>query len=479
MRRIGAAALLLVFAASTTAPAFAASAAPATALPAALSDADIARLIHFRVDRQHRAASVVIGVLRPSGASLVAYGLAGRRARKTGGDTIFEIASLTKIFTDLLLADAAVRGEARLDDPLSAYVPPGVKVPGFQDRAITLTDLATHTSALPLRPNNLNAAPDTPNKYASYTVEQLYAGLPDYSLNRPPGSKFEYSNLGVALLGQGLALHAHTTYAGLLHARITAPLGLRDTRLGDDPAARPRRAQGHDSDLKLVDPTDDGALNPAGGLRSTANDLLKFLALFVQHGGPGEAGEGGDLAKAARLMFTVDRPGDDAATRMALGWRRSKTGEATYYWSNGSGDGSRTFMGFNPARHIAVVALADAASGEGLDDIARRVLDPAQAVNLKIPAVHHEVQLPSKALDRLLGTYRYAPGDEFTVTRGITGLLLGAGPGQLIIYPEAPGRFFAKVADIQIDFDLSADGGPPKALVLHQDSETFTYKRIP
>jgi D-alanyl-D-alanine-carboxypeptidase/D-alanyl-D-alanine-endopeptidase len=477
MRRIAVVAGFLALAAVT--PARAAPAAPDATRPANLRDADIARLIRFRVDQQHRATSVVVGVLRRSGASIVAYGPTGR-ARKTGGDTVFEIASLSKIFTDLLLADAVVRGDARLDDPLSAYVPPGVKVPGFQDRAITLTDLATHTSALPLRPNNLNAAPDTPNKYASYTIGQLYGGLPDYRLTRPPGSKFEYSNLGVALLGQGLALHAHTTYASLLSARITGPLGLKDTRLGDDPAAGPRRAQGHDSDLKPVGSTDDGALNPAGGLRATANDLLKFLALFARDSGPGaRADADGDLAKAARLMLTVDRPGDDPATRMALGWRRSKTGEATYYWSNGSGDGSRTFMGFNPARHIAVVALADAASGEGLDDIARRVLDPAQAVNLKIPAVHHEVQLPPQALDRLLGTYRYAPGDEFTLTRGITGLLLGAGPGQLVIYPEAPGRFFAKVADLQIDFDLPADGAPPLTLVLHQDGETFTYKRVP
>ncbi len=449
--------------------------APGDTLPAQLSDADIARLIRFRADEQHRATSAVVGVLRPSGASIIAYGPAGAGARKAGGDTLFEIASLTKIFTGLMLADAVVRGEARLDDPLSDYVPAGVKVPAFEGHAITLTDLATHTADLPLRPNNLNAAPDAPNKYAGYSLQALYAGLPDYRLTRRPGSQFEYSNLGVSLLGQGLALRARTSYADLLRTRITGPLGLKDTHLGDDPAAQRRRAQGHDADLKPVGPTDDGALDPAGGLRSTANDLLKFLALFARDG----QGAPDDLAKAARLMLTIDRPGDDPATRMALSWRRAKTGAVTYYWSNGSGDGSRTFMGFDPERHIAVVALADAASGEGLDDIARRILDPTQPVSLKIPAIHHEIQLPAAAFDRLAGTYEYAPGDRISLAHAATGLLVTIGAGQLIVYPEAPDRFFAKVADVQFDFSLPPDGGSPTSFVLHQDGQSFTYKRIP
>jgi hypothetical protein len=259
-----------------------------------------------------------------------------------------------------------------------------------------------------------------------------------------------------------------------LAARITGPLGLKDTRFGDDPAVRRRRAQGHDAALRPVGPTDDGALDPAGGLRSTADDLLKFLSLFARDG----QGAPADLAKAARLMLTVDRPGDDGATRMALSWRRSKSGAATYYWSNGSGDGSRTFMGFNPASHVAVVALADAAGGEGLDDIARRVLDPAQPVNLKIPIVHHEIALPEAALDRVLGTYEFAPDDKISVARATTGLLISAGPSQLIIYPEAPDRFFARVADLQFDFTLPPGGGPPTALVLHQDGQAFTYRRV-
>jgi serine-type D-Ala-D-Ala carboxypeptidase/endopeptidase len=437
-----------------------------------VSDEEIARMIRFRIEKQRRATGIVVGVLRPSGRSLVAYGATDLKgSRQVGGDTIFEIASLTKIFTALLLADAAVRGEAAIDDPLSAYVPPGVTVPAYEGRPITLADLATHGSGLPLRPNNLQAKPDEPNKYAGYSLDQLYAGLPDYRLTRPPGSKFEYSNVAFGFLGQSLALRRRTSYADLLRTRISAPLGMADTRLDLDPATRPRLVQGHDIDLKPVETSDDGALGPAGGLRSTANDLLRLLGVFLDEGSDG-------LAPAARLMLTVDRPGQEEHTRMALGWRRTVVDGETLYWSNGSGDGSRAFMGFNPARKIAVVALANASSGEGVDDIGRRVLDPASPVNLKIPSVHHEIVLPARALDRFLGTYQYAPDDRITITRGATGLILSTGSGQLVIYPEAADLFFTKGVEARIEFDR-AKSGPSPILVLHQDGQSFTYKRVP
>lgn len=438
-----------------------------------IDDREIEKLVQFRIDKQHRATSAVFAVLRPSGRSTIAYRLKREpHTAEPDGDTIFEIASLTKVFTALLLADAVTRGDVRLDDPLSAFVPAGVTVPDYSGRPITLADLATHTSGLPLRPNNLDAAADTPNKYAGYTLDQLYAGLPYYHLASPPGSKFEYSNLAFALLGHGLAQQANEPFADLLRRRITVPLGLSDTRFDDDPADAARRAQGHDLDLKPIGPSGDGALNPAGGLRSTANDLLRLLDLFVSGAGPGE------LPQAARLMLTLDRPADGDDTRMTLGWRRTTAHGETYYWSNGSSDGSRTFMGFNPARGVAVVALADTASGGGLDDIGWHVLDPQEPVDLKVVPRPRAVELPPAAIDRVLGTYRYAPDDEIIITRGATGLIVTAGPGQLLIQPQSRTRFFAKAGgDLYLEFPGSASK-PAARLVLHQGGETFVYQRV-
>lgn len=438
-----------------------------------ISDREIAKLVRFRVEKQRRATSAVVGVVRPSGRTIIAYhSKRGPQAMEPGGDTIFEIASLTKIFTALLLADAVTRGDVRLDDPLSAFVPMGVEVPQFSGRAIALVDLATHTSGLPLRPNNLNAAPDAPNKYAGYTLNQLYAGLPEYRLSHAPGSQFEYSNLAFALLGDALARQTNEPFLELLRRRVTAPLGLSDTRFDDDPDAAARRAQGHDMDLKPIGPTGDGALNPAGGLRSTANDLLKLLDLFLSGAGPE------DLSQAGRLMLTLDRSGDGGDTRMTLGWRRTVAHGETYYWSNGSSDGSRTFMGFNPARGVAVVALADAASGAGLDDIAWRVLDPKEPVDLKVIPRPRTVELPPAAVDRVLGTYRYAPDDEMTITRGVTGLIVTAGPGQFLIQPQSRTRFFEKAGgDLYVDFSGPASK-PADQMVLHQSGKSFVYHRV-
>jgi hypothetical protein len=207
-------------------------------------------------------------------------------------------------------------------------------------------------------------------------------------------------------------------------------------------------------------------------LRSTANDLLQLLDLFLSGAGPG------DLPKAAQLMLTLDRPGDGDDTRMTVGWRRTVVHGETYYWSHGSSDGSRTFMGFNPARGVAVVALADAASGGGLDDIARRVLDPLEPADLKVIPRPRTIELPPSAVDRVLGTYRYAPDDEMTITRGVTGLVVTAGSGQFLIQPQSRTRFFEKAGgDIYLDFPGPASK-PADRMVLHQSGKRFVYQRV-
>lgn len=436
-------------------------------------DVEISRLVRHRILEQHVACAAVLATLRDTNRNLVTVQDPRIDGEGPGAHTIFEVASLTKIFTALLLAEEVVSGRAQLTDPLQAYVPDGVTVPQLQGRVITLADLATHGASLPLRPNNLAAiAPDAPNKYAGYTLAQLYDGLPDYRLTRAPGARFEYSNLGFALLGQGLALRSGESFTDLLKRRITDPLGLGDTGFIDDPARAGRRAQGHDFDLNPIGPTGNGALDPAGGLRSTAHDLLILLELFLNQRGPR------GLVEASRLMLSIERPGDDAATKMALGWRRTIAHGETYYWSNGSGDGSRTFMGFNPARRVAVVALADAASGQGLDDIGRRVLDAQQVVDTVVRPVPITIALPEEVLGRVMGRYQYAPDDLMEISRGATGLIVTAGTSQLVIQPQSATRYVSRMMPgVAFDF-AGADIGLASALILHQDGQSYVYTRI-
>ncbi len=131
-------------------------------------------------------------------------------------------------------------GEARLEDPLAGYVPSGMTVPQFDEHEITLLDLATHTSGVPLWPGNIEGAPDPPNKYAGCSLAKPYADLPTHTLARAPGSQFHFSNLGVALLGQGLAFKAREPFSELLRSRVTGPLRGADWNLDPRPTAEAR-----------------------------------------------------------------------------------------------------------------------------------------------------------------------------------------------------------------------------------------------
>ncbi len=183
-------------------------------------------LLVERVDERKWGTAIVVGISSPQGRQIVSYGtLSVEDRRKVDGATVFEIASLTKVLTALVLADTANRGRVKLDSPVSTCVPDGVKIPQHAGKQITFLDLVTHTSGLPLRPTNL-ASQTALNKYAGYTVKQLYEGLATFELSRDPGTKFEYSNWGFGLLGHALGHCAGMSYEALLAERVTGPLGM-------------------------------------------------------------------------------------------------------------------------------------------------------------------------------------------------------------------------------------------------------------
>jgi D-alanyl-D-alanine-carboxypeptidase/D-alanyl-D-alanine-endopeptidase len=160
------------------------------------AEEEIRRILVERVDVQRRSLGLVVGVVTPEGRRVVSYGVANQGdPRPVDGDTIFELGSVTKVFTSLLLADMVQHGEVSLSDPVGKYLPDGVKLPQWQGRSITLADLATHTSGLPFWPSDLPLLEDVP-AYSKYTVEQLYGFLASYEMPREPGTRWEYSNTG-------------------------------------------------------------------------------------------------------------------------------------------------------------------------------------------------------------------------------------------------------------------------------------------
>lgn len=211
------------------------------------SDAEIRRILKDHVGPENLGIGMVVGVIDPKGRRVISYGsLANGDARPLDGDTVFEIGSITKVFTSLVLMEMAEKGEVSVTDSVSKYLPVNVKVPERNGRSITLRDLATHRSGLPVEPPGRRGPLD------GYTVEQLYDFLSHYQLARDIGSQFEYSNLGVGLLGYALSLRAGMSYEQLLKARVLEPLGMKDTGITLSPGMKARLAGGHDLEGRPV-----------------------------------------------------------------------------------------------------------------------------------------------------------------------------------------------------------------------------------
>ena len=195
------------------------------------TDEEIRRLLADQIDIQRKSVGMVIGLITPEGRRVVSHGVTsrGENERPVDADTAFAIASVTKVFTSLLLADMVQRGEVALGDPVAACLPAGVRVPERKGRQITLVDLATHTSGLPPQPPDLSGLDDP--AAPTYSLTQLYASLSAYRLTRDIGSEWEYGNLDMTLLGHALARRAGTDYESLVRERVARPLGLSRTSI--------------------------------------------------------------------------------------------------------------------------------------------------------------------------------------------------------------------------------------------------------
>ena len=248
--------------------------ASASAQP--LPEAEVTALLAARLQDTDGTA-MVAGVIDRQGRRLFSVGtLRQGDARRADGRTLFKIASVTKVFTSLLLADMVGRSEVSLDDPVQKYLPDGVKVPERDGQPIRLVHLATHRSGLPRDAGGSGMTEANLQKFKQ-GAPQLHAFVAASSLASAPGAQFSYSNLGVALLGDALARRAGAGFEPLLQGRILGRLGLADTRFTLDSATRPRRAQGYEG-TKAIAQEDIAAFAAQGGLYSSADDLLTLLS---------------------------------------------------------------------------------------------------------------------------------------------------------------------------------------------------------
>lgn len=310
-------------------------------------------------------ACMVIGLIDEQGSRAFGGGTLGDGADiRADGETLFFIGSVSKTFTALLLQNLVEHGEVKLDDPVAKFLPASVHVPSRNGREITLLDLATHTGGFPMNPDNMSGA-TAKEQYETYTVQKLYQFLSHYPLPRNPGTEFQYSNVGMALLGHVLALKAQTNFESLVVNRICRPLGMQSTCINPPPELKARLAMAHDDAGRPSPPWKFQAYSPAGDIHSTANDLLKFVAAEA---GLTASPLTSSMAKTQEIRCRDSRglpdvPGFGTFGRTAMDWvdrdAFQPPGMDLLGHAGGAGD-YHAWIGFDKRQRRGVVVLSTA-----------------------------------------------------------------------------------------------------------------------
>lgn len=430
--------------------------------PAFPDNAALTEMLKARVE-DGRATGLVLGVMEADGATrIVSYGDPGANAAPLGAETVFEIGSVTKTFTTTLLADMVMKGEVKLDVPAQQYAPPGMTLPTRNGKAITLANLAEQNSGLPRLPGNLDlSSVDMSNPYAAYTTQMLNDFLAGYTLPREPGAEFEYSNLGMGVLGQILAYRAGTDYETAVRERILAPLGMTSTAITLTPVMKDRLAQGHAAEGAPAANWDMPSLPGAGALRSTVNDMLKYL----------DANLGEPTSDLERAMRLAQEPRFLLAgsREIGLGWFTHNTSSSSLIYHNGGTGGYGAIIAMDPKRNVGLVLLGNRTGIP--EDIAMHLMDPSIPLIPPPAGDRVEISVPVDVLQSYVGVYALdaMPAIEFTVTVENGQLQVQVtGQPRAPVFATAETEFFYKVVDAQLTF-VPASGDAPAYLILHQD----------
>jgi CubicO group peptidase (beta-lactamase class C family) len=382
---------------------------------------DIRAFLEQRIEVEKRDVGMVVGLVDEHGSSIVSYGkMDDGTSPEVNGNTLFEIGSITKTFTALLLQDMIERGEMKLDDPVTEYLPKSVRMPTRNGKEITLFHLVTHTSGLPRNPENLDPK-RADNPLAEYTAEKLNTYLSSYQLTRRPGAKFEYSNLGSGLLGHVIALKAGTDYESLVADRICRPLKMESTRITLTPELKARFATGHNQFGYAVSNMDFQSQAGCGALRSTANDLLKYVAANI---GLSSSSLTTLMEKTHLIRFQSVIP----PVNVALAWGVVLDPQGRKIISHGGATyGYRAFAGFDKMRRRGLVILSNSSyDGAGPEPIGTLLLESEWQSDRR-PKV---TKIRSQVYDSYVGQYRLSP--DFNLGILIMRLILRNAPKAFI-----------------------------------------------
>ena len=310
-------------------------------------------------------ASIVVGIVSPNGTQVSGYGnISKANPTPVDGNTVFDIASISKTFVTTVLADLVNQGVVKLSDPLEMYLPSNVTVPSYNGHKITLGDLATHSSGLSYQPPGWI-------KNKNYTTQQVYEFLSNSTLEDEPGTVAKYSNLGMGMVGHALSLKTGLSLDELIKKRILDVLGMNSTGIAMNATGisvseniKPIFAVGHiaGNESKLMFLPE--AVQGAGAIYSTVNDLLKYVSANL---GLIDTKINAAMEETHSIRYPFyelqvpfkDSSGNESTpyAYIGLSWFSTTDLGTQVVWHNGGIDGYSSFVGFNPSKQIGLVIL--------------------------------------------------------------------------------------------------------------------------
>ena len=397
-----------------------------------------------------RVMGMTVGVLQNGTTWVKGYGrFAEKDARVPDGQTMYEIGSVTKTFTGILLADAVVRGRMQLDDAAEKYLPDGAGMPSKGESPITLKHLATHASGLPRIPENM-VLENTDDPYANYSVDQMLEFLSNYKLRRRPVMQISYSNLGFGLLGWLVARDAQTDYESLLRDRITGPLKMNDSLVKLSPSLEQRMATPYAADGIKTVPWHIESLAGLGGIHSTVDDMLRYIQANLE---PPDS----ELGKAIELAWQVHQPPlikTDFA--MGLGWHVARDGHTR--WHSGQTAGFHACLYIDRRSKLGFVLLANTASFE-IDALGESIVRMLMGIKSEPREFERVVEVSTEAMQRYVGKFELAPNVVFTININDGKLMVGlTGQPTCRVFPRSETEWFYRVVEATLTFKIDEDG---------------------
>jgi CubicO group peptidase (beta-lactamase class C family) len=364
------------------------------------SDHKVAQALDAHIAGDYNVGAIVSVVEREVPSSWSAGSVELGTNQPPTDQTLFEIGSISKVFTGLILADLVVDGTVKLSDPVSKFVP---ELAHSKAGTITLVELSTHTSGLPRMPSNFNPS-NSLDPYADYTAEDMLDFLQGFNLGDHP-TLFDwnnYSNLGVGLLGYVLTRATNMSYEELLADRITGPLGMVNTVVSLSSTQRTDFAKPYNAALQEILPWNLNVLVGAGGIRSNSSDMKKFaLANLYPERTP--------LERALKLTQMVHAENPEKGTKIGLGWGIDLIDGETTYGHNGATGGYRADLNIVPSKELILLSLTNTSSK----------LQCLKTIVLWNEACTPDFGFPvaSQVLEDYVGTYQGPTGLEFVITR--------------------------------------------------------------